>query len=83
MPVAEGVARFVLLETAALDDAGWAVEVDGKGEILPVLFGLDVAEVQQEVVFCGLKFEDFDVCDADLMWGDEVLYHEEQVSGLH
>lgn len=45
MPVAEWIARFVLLETAALDNAGRTVEVDGEGEIFAVFFGLYVAEV--------------------------------------
>ena len=83
MPVAERIARFVLLEPTTLDDAGRAVEVDGEGEIFAVFFGFYVTEVQQQVVFCGLQFENLDVCDGDLMWSDEIFYDEEQISGLH
>lgn len=82
MPVAEWIAGFVLLETAALDYPGWAVQVYGEGEIFAVFFGLDVTEIQQQVVLCCLQFEDLDVCDADFMGCDEVFNDEEQVSGL-
>lgn len=83
MPVAERKTRLVFLKSASLYYAGRTIEVHREREILSIFLDFDVTQIEKKVFFGGLQLEDFDVGHVNLMGGNEILNHEEQIASLY